>query len=249
MLQKRRTSNAFNQGFTLLEMLIAIAIFAMLGLAASAVLQTVLKNDEVTKEFAKQLKGLQQGFGVIGRDLGQIVGRTARLDNGERSKTIFLAGEGILGSQTEGLSFYRLGWLNPEGMLPRGTIQAVAYVQVEDKLERWFYPYPDPEIGSEPQKIVLMSNVESVAYSFFTDNSWQKNVTGTEMPKAIAVEIELKGAGKIQRKFLLPELSQANANKDNNGGNNENIGNSGNNANDSNNGQPQSPNNDPTGDN
>ena len=52
-------------GFTLLEMLIAIAIFAMIGVAANAVLSTVLTNDEVTKNFSTRLKALQQGFGAI----------------------------------------------------------------------------------------------------------------------------------------------------------------------------------------
>ena len=67
-----------HRGFTLLEMLIAIAIFAMLGLAANAVLSTVLTNDEVTKNFSTRLKALQQGFRAIERDLGQMVARTPR---------------------------------------------------------------------------------------------------------------------------------------------------------------------------
>ena len=41
-------------GFTLLEMLIAISIFAMLGLASNALLQTVMRNDEVTKDFSNK---------------------------------------------------------------------------------------------------------------------------------------------------------------------------------------------------
>lgn len=214
MWQKRKVNKTSGNGFTLLEMLIAIAIFAMLGLAANAVLQTVLKNDTATKDFAKRLKGLQQGFGVIGRDFGQMVSRSTRLLDGEKSKTIFIVGEGLLGSQTQGISFYRIGWLNPEGMLPRGSLQAVSYVQVDDRLERWFFPYPDPSSGDEPQKTVLMDGVVSVAYSFFVNQGWQQQSTGTEMPKAVAVEIELENFGKIQRKFLLPELSSVSKEQD-----------------------------------
>lgn len=200
-----------NSGFTLLEMLIAIAIFAMLGLASNAVLQTVMKNDEATKDFSERLTKLQQGFGIIGRDLSQMVARTPRLTDSERSNVFFMAGPQVLDSESEGISFYRLGWLNPDGILPRGTIQAVAYVQVGDKLERWFFPYPDPEIGSEPIKSPIMNNIESVSYSFFIDDKWETKVNGKVMPKAVAIKIHLKDLGSIQRKFLLPESSDIKA--------------------------------------
>lgn len=129
-----------HRGFTLLEMLIAIAIFAMLGLAANAVLSTVLTNDEVTKNFSTRLKALQQGFGAIERDLGQVVARTPRLLEGGRGTTVFQTGNDLLDSESEALVFYRLGWLNPDGLLPRGSLQSVAYVVREGKLERWYFP-------------------------------------------------------------------------------------------------------------
>ncbi|MGL4473104.1 MAG: type II secretion system minor pseudopilin GspJ, partial [Shewanella sp.] len=114
-------------GFTLLEMLIAIAIFALLGLASNTVLQAVMKNNEVTKDFAKHLQGLQIGFGAIARDLQQMVPRHPRGADGSRSNTVLQTGKGLLDSDDEALVFYRLGWLNPNGLLPRGSIQAIAY--------------------------------------------------------------------------------------------------------------------------
>ena len=65
-----------HKGFTLLEMLIAIAIFAMIGLAANSVLSTVMANDEVTKKFSLTVKPLQQGLSSIARDLRQFLTRT-----------------------------------------------------------------------------------------------------------------------------------------------------------------------------
>lgn len=193
-----------SSGFTLLEMLIAIAIFALLGLAANTVLSTVLINDTVTREFAGKLKAMQQGFGIIERDLNQMVARTPRLLEGGRATTVFQTGDNMLDSESESLVFFRLGWLNPDGMLPRGSLQSVAYVVIEGNLERWYYPYPEPEIGAEPIKTIVMKKVISVEYAFFTDDKWERKTDATKLPKAIAMEIEFEDIGKVQRKFLLP---------------------------------------------
>ncbi|ABV38954.1 general secretion pathway protein J [Shewanella sediminis HAW-EB3] len=216
-------------GFTLLEMLVAIAIFAMLGLAANSVLHTVIQNDAATKEFSGKLKSMQQGFGALERDLGQMVARTPRLLEGGRGTTVFQTGEDILDSESEALVFFRLGWLNPDGLLPRGSIQSVAYVVQDNNLERWYYPYPEPEFGSEPIKTIVIKDVISVEYSFFMEDKWERKVDATKLPKAIAMEIELEGYGKIQRKFLLSTGAPVGSGSNNNGGNNNGGNNSGNN--------------------
>ncbi|ABV85479.1 type II secretion system minor pseudopilin GspJ [Shewanella pealeana] len=206
------------RGFTLLEMLIAIAIFAMLGLAANTVLSTVMKNDTATRDFAAKLKAMQQGFGVIERDLNQMVARTPRLLEGGRATTVFQTGSNMLDSESESLVFFRLGWLNPDGLLPRGSLQSVAYVVMEGQLQRWYYPYPEPEIGAEPIKTVIMEKVLSVEYAFFTDDKWERQTDATKLPKAIAIEIEFEDIGKVQRKFLVPKGALAGSNDDTNSG-------------------------------
>ncbi|WP_445946895.1 type II secretion system minor pseudopilin GspJ [Shewanella sp.] len=202
-------NNRRSGGFTLLEMLIAVAIFAMLGVAANSVLSTVMRNDEVTSDFAKRLKSLQQGFGAIERDLGQIVARTPRLLDGSRDNGVFQYGTNILDSESESLVFFRLGWLNPAGILPRGTLQSVAYVVQEGRLERWYYPYPEPDSGAEPLKNVIIDKVLSVEYAFFSGDKWQKQVANTQLPQGIAIKVEVEGLGVIERKFLLPKGAAA----------------------------------------
>lgn len=36
------------------------------------------------------------------------------------------------------------------------------------------------------------------------EDKWERKVEATKLPKAIAIEIEIEGLGKIQRKFMLP---------------------------------------------
>lgn len=193
------------KGFTLIEMLVALAIFTLLGLASSVVLSTVLDSDETTKKFSVRLKALQQGFSVLERDLGQMVARTPRLLDGDRSSSVIQTGENMLGSETEALMFYRIGWLNPDGMLPRGSIQSVAYVVQEGRLERWYYPYPEPEVGAEPLKTLVIDKVLAVKYSFFSGDKWERKIDTKELPQAIAMEVDVEGLGKIERRFLLPK--------------------------------------------
>ncbi|GIU52481.1 MULTISPECIES: type II secretion system minor pseudopilin GspJ [Shewanella] len=207
-------------GFTLLEMLISIAIFAMIGLAANAVLSTVMKNDEATKEFSVRLKALQQGFGVIERDLGQIVARTQRGLDGERTSSVFQTGDNMLDSETEALVFFRLGWLNPDGMLPRGSLQSVAYIVQDGRLERWYYPYPEPVVGAEPLKSLIIEDVIDIKYSFFVGDKWERKVDASSLPLGIAMELEIEGLGTIERRFLLPKGGSTNSSsdEDNSGG-------------------------------
>ena len=220
------------KGFTLLEMLVAISIFAMLGLAANSVLHTVMQNDVATKEFATKLKSLQQGFGALERDFGQMVARTPRMLEGGRGSTVLQTGSDLFDSESEAIVFYRIGWLNPDGILPRGSVQSVAYVVQNNNLERWYFPYPEPEFGAEPIKTIVIRNVVSVEYSFFVDDKWLRKVEATTLPQGIAMEVEVEGLGKIQRKFLLPLGAVVTKSDDDS---NDNGGNSGGNGSDNNN--------------
>ncbi|HIE3970227.1 TPA: type II secretion system minor pseudopilin GspJ [Serratia marcescens] len=55
-------------GFTLVEMLLAIALFAMLSLTALAVFRGVLKSDEITRRKSTQLTQLQRALAIVERD-------------------------------------------------------------------------------------------------------------------------------------------------------------------------------------
>ncbi|SUD53922.1 general secretion pathway protein J [Ectopseudomonas oleovorans] len=66
------------RGFTLLELLIAIAIFALLGLATYRMLDSVLSADAVTREHERQLRELTRALSAFERDLRQVTVRPIR---------------------------------------------------------------------------------------------------------------------------------------------------------------------------
>ena len=69
-----------HRGFTLLEMLVAIAIFASLSMGAYQVLQGVLTSDEVAKRKEARLNELQLAFTLLERDITQMVPRSGRIE-------------------------------------------------------------------------------------------------------------------------------------------------------------------------
>ncbi len=60
------------RGFTLLELLIAIAIFALLGLGTYRMLDSVLQTDKVTRAHELQLRELVRALAAFERDVLQV---------------------------------------------------------------------------------------------------------------------------------------------------------------------------------
>lgn len=194
---------SLHRGFTLLEMLVAIAIFALLSIGAYQVLQGVLTSDEVAKRKESQLSELQIALTLLERDISQIVPRSGRIE-GESNHVLLAAARFGQQSDDWGMAFIRTGWLNPDGLLPRSQLQRVGWRLKESRLERLSFLYPDPIIGLEPQSQTVLKGVSAFRLFFFDNNSWkeewsQRNV----LPEGIAVELELEDYGTLRRQFLL----------------------------------------------
>lgn len=70
------------RGFTLVEMLLALAILAALSVAAVTVLQNVMRADTLTRDKGERIQMLQQTFSQMAADFSQIIPRRSRDDSG-----------------------------------------------------------------------------------------------------------------------------------------------------------------------
>ncbi|MCK8390594.1 type II secretion system minor pseudopilin GspJ, partial [Erwinia amylovora] len=58
-------------GFTLIEMMLALAIFSVLSLMCYQILQGVMRNGELTRQHVTRLEEMQRLFSLLDRDLSQ----------------------------------------------------------------------------------------------------------------------------------------------------------------------------------
>jgi general secretion pathway protein J len=191
------------KGFTLLEVLIAIAIFSIISLSSFSIFDTVLKGDEIAKQRSERHNELQRAFLIIERDIFQIARRSVRL-NGESPLESFLQTSGdAFTSDEQALAFVRHGWTNPNLLLPRSDMQAVAYRVVDETLERLHFNFVDAVVGEEPKVRQLITDISELTFEYYDGKKWQETWSGKSLPFAIAIEADTKDYGVIRRQFLV----------------------------------------------
>lgn len=194
------------KGFTLIEVMIAISIMAVIGLASAQVIDAVLRSDRISVEADKRITLLQRTYQIIQRDMMQMSQRSVRIDGNTTQTPMMLAGENVIESEFDGIVFTRHGWRNPAQMFPRSTLQAVGYRVVDQKLERLHYLYPDQSADTEPQITSLISDITQLKMEYFIKDAWQTQWSGKGRPEGIAFIITSDALGDIRWQFIVPNL-------------------------------------------
>jgi general secretion pathway protein J len=195
-------------GFTLIEVLLAISIFAMISMASFSIFDGVLQSEKVSKEKMLRLNDVQRTWLIIERDFLQISLRSIRFE-GEAPLAGFIHSDsGSFSSNNQAIAFVRQGWINPGLLIPRSDLQSVAYRVEDEVLERLHYNFVDAVVGEEPKIRKLMENVIAIQFEYFYQNKWQTDLIENEMPQAINISIETEDLGVIGRKFLVVDAIQ-----------------------------------------
>ena len=212
------------RGFTLVEILVSIAIFSLIASASTAVLTNVIAASEQSSQSIERLQSLQRAMMVIERDLLQAVNRAPRIGGVDNNTTVFFGGAGEMQSTHDGVSFVRNGWQNPMWLLPRSNMQGVAYrLNSDNVLERLHTLFVDNDLGVDPIVRPLLTGVTDLNIEFMVainsrnEISWDESYEGNKVPKGIAIEITTKDFGVIRREFALldpPAVSAPEASSD-----------------------------------
>lgn len=193
-----------NKGFTFLEMLLAMLLFAMVGLASVAVLSSVTKSDEASQVAMYRLQQLQRAMLMLERDFMQISARYVRIEGDPPQQERLWGEQYLLESEDHGVSFTQQGWRNPGMILPRSEVQAVAYRLQEGQLQRLFTLYVDAVNNTDPQQQVLLEGVEAFEITYLSNDKWEERWQHEFFPQAVKIRIVQQDLGDIERIFVLP---------------------------------------------
>lgn len=193
-------------GFTLLEMLLAIAIFAVVAVMAHSGLRSVLAHRQHVEWQSDGLQQLQMAMWMIGRDMTLSSARGIRDQFGD-PRPDFYSDE--LGGTV--LALTHSGWRNPAA-LARSELQRVAYVLNDGGLQRWSWQVLDRAQDSEPYRMVLLDGVEAVSLRYLDQyhvwhTQWppqQAEEVPGPLPLAVEWHFDLRDYGDIRRVWLLP---------------------------------------------
>jgi len=193
-------------GFTLLELLVAVAVFAILSSMAYGGLRNVIDNSQQTELSMQRLQQVQLAMLKISRDFTQLSQRNIRDEYGNPNNYI-MAGEG----GDVFIEFSRGGRRNP-AQLQRSHLQRVAYKLEENTLSRLHWPHLDRTQEMQAYESVLLEDVENASIRFLDNsNEWHNewpplSATGQPGDAAVALSaieftLELQDWGELVRIF------------------------------------------------
>lgn len=203
-----------NRGFTLLEVLIAIAIFALVSAMAFGGLNQVMDSRERIDGERVFWRGAALVFRQLEQDLLQARDRKVRDIDGLSELPAFIGRP--VDSRALGLPSveFTRGGAPVLSMIDRSDLQRIAYRLHEGKLYRWIWPALDRTPTTQAVETVLMTDVDEFTVAFLdskgqSSDTWPPtaaiNAGGTPvpLPRAVEVRIGFKGRGAYSRTFLV----------------------------------------------
>jgi general secretion pathway protein J len=200
------------RGFTLLELLVALFIAALMFAMGYGAIRQALTNHESLKAQQAHLLGLQTAMRVLEQDFVQLAPRPVRQAIGDEPAQPALQG-GLPGAQPVA-ALTRAGWSNPAG-LQRPGLQRVAYYLENGTLRREYWNVLDPTLASTTARRELLTHVKTFTIRYLDVNhQWQDQwppATSTvlvgqslesvlrERPLAVEITIDTDDWGKIVR--------------------------------------------------
>lgn len=186
------------RGFTLMELLLAVAIFAIIAAALFTVFMGALRLRNRAAERAEERAPLRQAERIIRQDLrnmaapaglvaAEMVGETEEEGETRNDSLEFCATDGAV---TDGA--------------PWGEIQRVAYFLSEPeegtdgyRLVRTATRNLLPSIEEDPEEEPLLEGVSGLEFAYYDGEDWQESwdstTTENELPKIVSMRVDFLG--------------------------------------------------------
>lgn len=191
-----RTLRHANRGFTLLEILIAMAVFAIMAAMAYSGLSAVLDARESTAKRSESLAEMQRLIYLLNEDLSQAVPRQIRDEFGDLQPA-------FTGGTDEQLLMFTRSVPEIAQVENRSHLQRVRYRLENGVLYRQVWVILDRTQQSQYRQKKLL-NTDAVKIRFYNGGWGSADALEADaMPKAVEISFTLPGLGEIQRQFLV----------------------------------------------
>lgn len=195
------------RGFTLLELLVAVAIFAVVASIAYTGLAQIARSGNATQAAVDALLEQRRWMAQLESDLEQVVARVSRGPFGETEATLVGTGNQLL--------FASRRLQADAGGLSSG-LQRIRLERRGDQLLRSVRLRLDPGPLEERDEQVLVRGVRRFELRYLDarlepQNQWPRIADPRldSLPRAIEMVIEAEGTGVLRRVFELPETEHA----------------------------------------
>ncbi|WP_058522795.1 GspJ family T2SS minor pseudopilin variant LspJ [Legionella birminghamensis] len=195
------------QGFTLIEILIALVVFAVLATLTSSAMYYAFNTRSRVTEQAERLSELQMAIIMIERDTEQVITRPVR----GNEMRLFPAFTG----QPLYIELTRGGLTNPFSVEKKSSMSRVAWLCKDGKLVRRNWDVLDTTNRNNYHDKTMLVNVKTCKFGYLDQNlqilsEWREaNVTSPGntpvLPKAVQLKITLSDWGNASFLFILPE--------------------------------------------
>nr|VFK21594.1 MAG: general secretion pathway protein J [Candidatus Kentron sp. LFY] len=207
-------------GMTLIELLIALAVFAVISTITYGAIRTATETQQRIQARSMRFGALQKTMAVIDRDVSQIVNRPIRDEYGEPLPALQASKDDF-----HLMEFTRTGWQTLVGA-NRTPLRRIAYALDDGRLLRLVWSVLDRAEDSSPRSSVLLTGVDTVDIRYLdADDQWlsawplqwteTKAGPGTShgispgtssggLPRAVEIGVDVAGIGRITRLLTLP---------------------------------------------
>ena len=194
-----------SRGFTLIEILVVLSLFGLIGIMTAQVVARTAQNNNTLTIKGDRLSEIHLAMQIIQRDIVQIASRPIRDELGDPLPALRIGADGLI-------EFTRTGWRNPL-LLQRSELQRVAYIVQDGDLYRAYWTVLDRAGDSEPTMQKLLSQVEDI--EFFAIDLGGEEYTFCPRPPddqtksnrdiaGIIIRAEIQPLGVIERVWQIP---------------------------------------------
>jgi general secretion pathway protein J len=183
-------------GFTLVEMLVALTIFGMLAAGGVALLTFTVNAQEISAAKLSDVSAIRRAGAIMTGDFAQAAARPYRDESG--------AGRPAFAGSPEALSMVRRGWENHDGAA-RPSMQRLEYRRAGNRLERLSYPYVDGAAASRP--VQVLEDLTEVTFRYRASNgewheAWAPG-NPDDLPSCVEIVFTSPGHGTVRQLFLV----------------------------------------------